>query len=67
MASTSSIIKAMNNISLEDEEGGLILDIGVEGENKDVVNNIDVKLCLAVHFLVEGEINFVAIKHTLAV
>lgn len=57
----------MNNIILDDEEeGGIALDIGVGGENTDVANVIDTKLCLVGRFLVEGVIDFVAMKQMLA-
>lgn len=67
MASTSNIIQAMNNITLEDEEeGGLAFDIGVEGGDTEVTGNIDAKLCLVGRFLVEGVVDFGAMKQTMA-
>lgn len=67
MASTSNLIQSMNNISLEDEEeGGLMLNIETSGENTEAINNIDVKLCLVGRFLVEGVIDFMAMKQTFA-
>lgn len=67
MASTSNITQAMNNITLDDEEeGGITFDIGEGGVNEGVDNNIDTKLCLVGRFLVDGVIDFVAMKQTLA-
>lgn len=53
MAVTSGIEQAMNNITLEDEE---------EGGFKD----INTKFCLVGRFLMEGVVDFPAIKQTMA-
>lgn len=67
MALTSNLVDTMNLISLEDEEErGLDIVIGGEENIADANNNINVKLCIVGRFLVEGVIDFMAMKQTLA-
>lgn len=57
----------MNDITLDDEdESGLALDVGVKEANSEILNRIDVKLCLVGHFMVEGVIVFMGMKQALA-
>lgn len=67
MASTSNIIDAMNNITIEDEEdGGLALE-GIEDvSGLEGLQDFDVKLCLVGRFITEGVIDFQAMRQTLA-
>ncbi|XP_074352194.1 uncharacterized protein LOC141691368 [Apium graveolens] len=67
MASTSSIINAMNNITLDDEEdGGLALEeIVVDGEI-DGFQDFDANLYLIGRFITEGVVDFPAMRQTLA-
>lgn len=67
MASTSNLVRAMNNISLEDEEEDS-LAIGIaelRGENQ-LVKGFDAKLCIVAQFLSEGQIDFSAMQQTMA-
>lgn len=67
MASTSIIINAMNNITLEDEEdGGLALEEIVGETGGEGFKDFDVKLCLMGRFITEGVVDFPAMQQTLA-
>lgn len=66
MASTSDIIKTMNNITLKDEEeGGLAIEIEDGVENAEPYQGYNAKLCLMGRFLSEGVVDFQAMKQTL--
>lgn len=65
MASTSNLVEAMNNITLEDEENeGLAFEVTTEDLNVD--QEINPHLCLVGRFLVDGVVDFPAMKQTMA-
>lgn len=66
MASVNNITSAMNEITLEDEEnGGLSVDYS--DDNEQVTQSVfNPKLCLIGRFISEGQIDFQAMKQTLA-
>lgn len=67
MASSSSIIDAMNNITLEDEEEDVLaFEIGGTKGNNQGFTNFDAKLCVVARFLTEGRVDFQAMQQTLA-
>lgn len=67
MESTSKLIQAMNDITLEEEEeSGIAIPVTKDTENFDILNGLDAKLCLVGRFITEGVIDFTAMKHTLA-
>lgn len=67
MASTSSIIQAMKEITLEDEEeGGLALEVDEEQGKETAFNGFNATLCLVGHFINEGMVDFPAMQQTLA-
>lgn len=67
MASTSSIINAMNNITLDDEEeGGLALEETECEKGGEGFKDFDTKLCLMGRFITEGVVDFSAMQQTLA-
>lgn len=66
MASTSSIINALNNITLDDEEdGGLALEAQVGDEGTEGFQDFDANLCLVGRFITEGVVDFPAMRQTL--
>lgn len=67
MASTSSITQAMNNISLEDEEEGILaIEDEIPTEGDPVSYGFDAKLCVVARFISEGRVDFPAMQQTLA-
>lgn len=67
MASSSRLIEAMNNITLEDEEGGrLAIDGDEEVGNEQLFSRYDAKLCLVARLITDGQIDFSAMQQTLA-
>lgn len=67
MASTSNIIEAMNNVTLEDEEeDGLAFEVPTGDQYGDDNLEINAELCLVGRFLVEGVVDFQAMKQTMA-
>lgn len=66
MAASSSLVQAMNDISLEDEEeGGLSLDLEENAEAEEGTFGFDAKLCIVGKFLTEGRVDFQALQQTL--
>lgn len=66
MASTSSIIQAMNNITLDDEEeGGLALEVETGGELTEGFKDFNIQLCLVGRFITEGVMEFQAMHQTM--
>lgn len=52
MTSTSSIIQAMNDITLDEEEdGGIAFEVNEENNELEKYNGLDVKLCLVGRFI----------------
>lgn len=67
MASTSKLIQAMNDITLEDEEeGGMVLGGTDVNEDAVISHGFNNKLCLVGRFIVEGAVDFQAMQNTLA-
>lgn len=67
MASTSNIIQAMNNVTLDDEEEeGLAFEVETGEQCLDTNQEFNAELCLVDRFLVEGIVDFSAMKQTLA-
>lgn len=67
MATSSSLVQAMNDISLEDEEeGGLSLELETNAEAEEGTFGFDAKLCIVGKFLTEGRVDFQALQQTLA-
>ncbi|KAL8148452.1 hypothetical protein AgCh_005717 [Apium graveolens] len=67
MATSQNIIQAMNNISFEEEEEGGIAFEEVEGEEvNDILQGLNIHLCLVGRFINEGVVDFTTMKHTLA-
>lgn len=67
MASTSNIIEAMNNVTIEDEEDeGLAFEVEAGEQYLDASQEINAELCLVGRFLVDGVIDFPSMKQTLA-
>lgn len=67
MDSTNSLVNAINNISLEDEdEGGLEIITEESTESVLMVNGFDAKPCVVARFLSEGHVDFQALQQTLA-
>ncbi|KAL1809683.1 hypothetical protein ACET3Z_026673 [Daucus carota] len=63
----NSIINAMNNITLDDEEdGGLALEEIVGAGETDGFQDFDANLCLVGRFITEGVVDFPAMRQTLA-
>lgn len=67
MASSSSLIEAMNNVLLEEEEEA-VLAIEEEEDlvNQQLFSGYNAKLCLVARFLTEGRVDFPAMQHTMA-
>lgn len=66
MSSTSHIIDAMNNITLDDEKDAGIAIEDFEGlEVARRLNNFDVKLCLMCRFITKEIVDFQVMQHTL--
>lgn len=64
MASTSNLVKAMNNITLEDEEDeGLAFEVSTEDRLTD--QEFNAQLCLVGRFLVDDVVDFPAMKQTM--
>lgn len=67
MASTSSILEVMNNITLEDEEDeGLAFQGGEGVEQIDGQGEFNTELCLVGRFLSEGVVDFPLMQQTMA-
>lgn len=67
MASSSSIIQAMGNIALEEEEeGGIVIETEYGGEKTELIHGFDAKLCMVGRFITEGVIDFQPMQQTLA-
>lgn len=67
MDSTSDLVRAMNNVSLEEEEEGGLAVEGDEGLGTDeVFYGFDTKLCVMGRLLTEGNADFQAMQQTLA-
>lgn len=67
MASTSSIIEAMNNVTLEDEEDGVLTLNDVEKSiGNDSLSGLNPRLCLVGKFITEGVVDFSAMQQTFA-
>ncbi|KAK1378816.1 DUF4283 domain-containing protein [Heracleum sosnowskyi] len=67
MANTSSIIDAMNNITLEDEEeGGLAIAGEDVNENVHLFTGFNANLCVVARFITDGHADFQALQQTLA-
>ncbi|XP_074352306.1 uncharacterized protein At4g02000-like [Apium graveolens] len=68
MASSSmeNITQAMNNVLLDDEEGGIAIMDGDEGGMQDEFSTGNARLCLLGRFLTEGVLDFSAMQQTLA-
>lgn len=59
MASTSDLVTAMNNITLDDEEeGGLALEDEVFQKTESAFTGFDAKLCIVARFISEGNVDF---------
>lgn len=57
----------MESITLEDEEeGGLAIEEEVFHKKEQDFNGFDVKLCVVGRFITEGQVDFLAMKQTLA-
>lgn len=66
MVSKDSLIDAMNNISLEDEEDrGLMFDPITLSNNDHLASDFDAKLCVVARFL-SGQVDFIAMQQTMA-
>ncbi|KAK1387722.1 hypothetical protein POM88_015900 [Heracleum sosnowskyi] len=59
-------LKMMNNVTLEEEEGGLAVDVTEEEENHEAFHGLDAKLCLMGRFITDGVVDFPSMKQTLA-
>ncbi|KAK1392891.1 DUF4283 domain-containing protein [Heracleum sosnowskyi] len=67
MASTSNLVNAMNNISLDDEEdGGVALELEEIQGGAQQLQGFDAKLCVVARFLSDGRVDFPAMQQTLA-
>lgn len=67
MTSTSNFIRAMNNVTLEDEEeGGIAIEDMEDAEKSEMFNGFDPHLWLVGRFINEGVVDFMAMRHTLA-
>lgn len=67
MDPNNSLVDAMNNISLEDEdEGGLLLDASLLSNNESNVQGFDAELCIVARLLSEGNIDFPAMHQIMA-
>lgn len=67
MASSSNILDAMNNITLDDEEEGVLAIEGIEANvDNQGFANFNAKLCVVARFLTEGRVEFQALQQTLA-
>lgn len=67
MASPSNLIDAMNNISLEEADEG-ILAVGGEEDlgQQQLFVGFDAKMCLVARFITDGHVYFMAMQQTLA-
>lgn len=66
MASTSSIIDAMNNVTLDDEEDGVLLVNEAEEMNvNESFSGFNPNLCLVGKFISDGGCDFSAIQQTM--
>ncbi|KAK1390943.1 hypothetical protein POM88_019121 [Heracleum sosnowskyi] len=67
MDSTNDLARAMNNVSLEEEENGGLTIEGEEISSNDQLSfGFDAKLCVVARFLTQGRANFQAMQQTLA-
>lgn len=67
MVSSSNIIDAMDNITLEDEEEGVLsIDVEETAENTHGFTGFNAKLRMLARFLTEGYVEFQEMQQTLA-
>lgn len=67
MASTSSLISDMSNITLEDEEEGILaIEEDEIHANTQLNPGYNAKLCIVARFITEGQVDFQAMQQTLA-
>lgn len=66
MASTSSIIEAMNNVTLDDKEEGVLLVNEAKKLNmNESFSGFDPKLYLVSKFIADGVVDFSVIQQTM--
>lgn len=62
-----NLVASMSNISLEDEEeGGMALETEELVGNEHLFSRFDAKLCVVVHFISKGQVDYQAMQQTLA-
>lgn len=67
MASSSNIIDAMKNVSIDDEEEGVLAIDGAKvGDNVHGFAGFNAKLCVVARFISDGHVEFPAMQQTLA-